>query len=666
MSTFFGIELGKRAILTQRKAMDVTSHNIANANTEGYARQRAVLSATNPHLIPYLNAPVTSQNVGTGVDITKIQHLRNAFIDEKITNEISTLEQRAAADDLMKQVEAILNEPGTATIRDQLDKFWAAWQELSISPARLELRRNLYEQAVTLVSAVQDVDTRLRRLQGTPDHTFQGSIENQIDTALKQVNNLAHQIADLNLQIERSEVGNNIANDLRDKRQHALEELAKLINVDHSFNSRGFLTVRNGNHLLIEHSKVNELHLVNKDGMKETTLAGEARYQEFSDKPEVASAILTHSGENRNITINVSQTAQAHSMHSFLTFHPLDAALSTFGITSGSFELNGRTFHLDAENTSMTDLNNMINEAGLNINSTINEAGQLVLTSALTGADNKIVAAADGTSNLVKVINFQTEKEARDAKFNFAGREYTSSSNEVSGVIDGVTLLIRGKGVANLDLRPIVTSGKLQGLLEVRDNNIENILNKLNMMTYNLATEVNYVHRQGFGLDGKTGRNFFVPLATDNPSDPFKNAAKNFAVESGIRNNLNLIAAAQGTIENPTDRLRTYNGDGDGSNAILIAQVKHKNFFNDGKANFNDLYNEIITNAAVESQRFGRERSYSEDLITQLDGKRQELSGVSLDEELTYLIKFQHAYNAAAKALTTADSMLNKIINEMI
>ncbi|MBI3038934.1 hypothetical protein HYY75_07795 [bacterium] len=88
--------------------------------------------------------------------------------------------------------------------------------------------------------------------------------------------------------------------------------------------------------------------------------------------------------------------------------------------------------------------------------------------------------------------------------------------------------------------------------------------------------------------------------------------------------------------------------------------------FEGGKANFNDFYNEIVTQAAVESQTFERGKKSSQDLMTQLDAKRQELSGVSLDEELTNIIKFQQAYSAAAKVISTVDSMLDKVINGML
>jgi len=664
-ATFFGIELGKRGIMTQRSAMDVTSHNIANANTEGYARQRAVISATNPWAVPGYFSPTTAQQVGTGVDVTKIESLRDAFVDEKIIRETSVLEERTTSDDLMKEVEAIINEPNDATLRDQLDKFWSAWQDLSISPSREELRRNLTEQTTTLIESFKDIDMHLSQLQGTPDHTFQGSIENQLEDAVKQVNNLANQIAGLNVEIEQVETANASANDLRDKRLQLVQDLSKLVAVDTTWDSKGHLTLRSGEHMLVEHSIVREFSIVSKDKDLPVTVSGSSDYPQMSDNPEVAEAVFNHTGESRNITLTVEQTAQKNQVYSFLSYNPLTGPLSNFGVSSGTFSVNGRTFYLDAEKTSMKQLATMIDEANIEVDAGLNEAGQLVMTSTLTGTEHEM-SFADGTSNLMTVLNLQQNQAARDAIFNYGGRQYVTSENVVRDVVPGATIILNGHGVANLDLRPTIKGGKIAGLLRMRDDNIQSLRDKFNEMAYRLVTEVNDVHRKGFGLDGETGRNFFTAISTDDPNLPYKGVIDQLAMEDYIKSDMNTIAASQGTLENETDKLPTFNGEGDGGNAILIAQIKQKDFFSNGKANFNDFYNSIVTQAATESQRFETQKQGTQDLMTQLKSKRDEISGVSLDEELTNLIKFQHAYNAASKVITTVDEMLDKIINGML
>jgi flagellar hook-associated protein 1 FlgK len=663
--SFFGLQIGKSGIFTQRKAMDVTSHNIANANTEGYSRQRAVIQAARPYMITSLNAPVSAQQIGTGSSVAKIEQFRDEFIDAKITKETSTLNLNTTADDLLKQIEAIINEPGTATLRDQLDKYWSAWETLSTDASNTALRRNLVEETETLIESFKEIDYQMRYLKGTPGYCAQGSIENQVQDTVTEINNLANLIASLNEQIGRSETNVNVANDLRDQRQLALEDLARLVNVDSFYNEAGVLTVNVGAHTLVQDNVAKELFVTVKNGESASSVTSSPNYPELSDNPEVASASLQYTGENRNITLTVSQLAQAHEQYSYLTFHPLNGPLSDFGITSGSFEINGREFFVDAENTDMQGLAKMIDEANLNIHAFINESGQLELESTHTGKEYEITSA-DGTSNIITVLNLQTNKVAQDARFNFGGQEYYSSKNVVTDALDGVSLYLKKAGVANLDLRPIVTSGTLKGLLEVRDGTIDTILHDLNKLAYTLATETNQIHRVGYGLDEVTGRNYFSPFTSADPDNAFKDYIQSMSVSDEIKTNIEKIAAAGGTIEHPTDRLRTYNGDGDGSVAIRIAQLKFESFFNEGQSNFNDFYNEMITKVATTSERYGREADYSESLMTQLDAKRAELSGVSLDEELANLIKFQHAYNAAAKVITTVDEMLDKIINGMI
>lgn len=663
--TFFGLSIAKSGIFTQSKAMDVTSHNIANANTEGYSRQKAVMESARPYMITSLNTPVEAQQIGSGVNVAKIQQFRDAFIDAKITKENSTLSYKSSADELLKQVESIMNEPGDTTLRGQLDKFWASWEDLSTDPSSTALRRNLVEETDTLLSQFKEMDSQLTHLKGAPTNCQQGSIESQIKDVTKEINNLAHTIADLNVQIGRSETDVNVANDLRDHRQKAVEDLSKLVNVDAFYNDNGQVTINVGAHTLVQQGVVRELNLSVKDGESATSLSGSEDYPEFSDNTEVATAALRSTGSLRNITLTVSQLAQADSKYSYLTFHPLNAPLSDFGVTSGSFKVNGRDFWVDADNMTMNDLANELNTANLDLNASLNEAGQLDLEAAQTGTKYAI-SAEDGTSNLITVLNLQDNQKAQDARFNFGGQEYVSSKNIVDDAVNGATIYLKGRGVANLDLRPTVTSGKLKGLMEVRDGTVQRAISDLNKLAYSIATEVNQVHRNGYGLDETMGRNFFKPITSEDPNNPYKDAIQNLDIEDDIRSNLDHIAASSGTIENPTDRLRTYNGDGDGSNAISIAQLKQTNFFDEGKSTFNDFYDEMITDVASTSERFGKEKSYSQSLMTQLDAKRQELSGVSLDEELANLIKFQHAYNASAKMVTTIDAMLDKLINGMV
>lgn len=663
--TFSGLSIVKSGLFAQRAALEVTSNNVANANTEGYTRQRAVLSANKAYLRGGLNTHSNGVRVGNGVDVEKVEAMRDVYMDAKIINHSSTQSYNDTSNTLLKRVEKIINQPGDANIGKELDAYWSAWQDLANDPSDTSLRKNLIEKTNSLMGMFKEVDSQLKTLQGKTYNYSQGSIENQIQDCVKEVNSLGQYIADLNREIARSEVSGQEANELRDKRQLALEDLSELVNVDAFYNKKGELTVTVGNHCLVQHEFYDGLNVEIKNRDLGSTVTGSDKgYPEYSNRPEVCQAVLNHSTSLNQTTITVSQVATAHSQYSALTYQPLTGPLSDFGITSGDFVINGKGFYLDAEHTTISDLAKTINDSNLGIEAKVNEAGQLVMNSTQTGTENAI-CTADGTSNLFRVLNLQDETVAKDAIFNFGDVEYTSSTNEPT-IIEGVTLKINGKGVADLDLRPTITGGKLKALLENRDGVIQETIDGLNELAYSIMTETNAVHRIGYGLDGQTGNNFFTAYNSGDKNCVYRDCIENMSIDEKIKGNLNYIACSGGEFVNEGDRLPTMKGTGDGSNAILIAQLKQQCFFNNGKSTFNDYYNEVVTNAASKSQFYENELEYSSNVLKQLESQRSSQTGVSLDEELSNLIKFQHAYNASAKCLTVIDEMLDKVINGML
>lgn len=665
-STFMGLNVAKTGIFAYKTAMEVTANNISNVNTEGYTRQRTVLSSIDPYKLNNLHINTTNNRVGNGVEVSQIEATRDEFTNSKIVDETSDYHYKDSASTLLAEVESIINQTGSVTLSCQMDAYWQAWEDLSNDPSNTSLRQNLVAETETLIGLFQEVDEELRELQGTSSKLTNGSIENQIQTAVDEINSIATSIGDLNRQIARAEVTGVNANELRDKRQVLVEELSEYINIDTFYSTvDGSLTINCGSHQLVQHTKVNQLYVTDTkyDGLP--TVSFNSGYPEYSNNPDIASAIMTTSNKQYTGTITISQLAQAEEQYSFLTYHPLTGALSNFGVSSGTFTMNGREFELDADNTSLQDLADMINGANIEVDAKINESGQLILNSRKTGEDYKITSA-DGTSNIITVLNLSVSKEAKNAIFNYNHIEYVTQSNEISDALDGVTLYLKNTGVADLDMRPIVKEGKLRALMEVRDGAIQGTLDKLNDLAYAIMVETNDVHRSGFTLKGETGINFFEPVDYSQVKYPYKDIIQQMSVSNAVLSNLCNIAAAGGEYVNETDRLKTSIGVGDGSNAIKIAQLKQGKFFNSGRTTFDGFYNQIVTEVATSSSTFTSEADYSNDLLTQLKTVRSETAGVSLDEELANLIQYQHAYNACARVMTAIDEMIDKVVNGMI
>src|SRR5207244_8763170 len=133
-----------RGILAQQRSLDVTGHNIANANTVGYTRQAAQLAAT-----PALLYPPNGQ-IGTGVDVVAYTRARDDFIDVQLRAQSMLKGYHEARQDGLQQIELSLNEPGDQGISALLGKFWSAWQDVSNTPEDLATRQALDRKSTRL------------------------------------------------------------------------------------------------------------------------------------------------------------------------------------------------------------------------------------------------------------------------------------------------------------------------------------------------------------------------------------------------------------------------------------------------------------------------------------------------------------------------------------
>src|SRR5437016_8333585 len=154
ISTFFGLETTLRGLLAEQGALDVTSHNIANANTQGYSRQQAVFGASDPLQVTDGARLSTLASIGTGVDIQSFTRIRDQFLDLQYRAQNMVLGQQSTTSDAMSQVETALSEPSTNGLANQLAKFWSAWSDVANNPTSSAGRQALVDQANTLVESL--------------------------------------------------------------------------------------------------------------------------------------------------------------------------------------------------------------------------------------------------------------------------------------------------------------------------------------------------------------------------------------------------------------------------------------------------------------------------------------------------------------------------------
>jgi len=218
-----------------------------------------------------------------------------------------------------------------------------------------------------------------------------------------------------------------------------------------------------------------------------------------------------------------------------------------------------------------------------------------------------------------------------------------------------------------------LNNGELFGLFYSRDKLVNDYANQLDALVTTLVENVNAVHRQGYTLKHpvEMGGDFFtfVPVDPDDTSPP--SFAARFRVSQSITDDVENIAASARTYD---DNGVTRVVKGNNENALAISDLRNVKFnFADGGiqkiilngGTFDEFLRAVIGEMGVQAQEAERQTTNQRILVEQVESRRSSVSGVSLDEEMANMIKFQHAYNAAARAMTVYDEVLDKVINGM-
>lgn len=264
-SSFYGLNLGYKGVAAQQRALDVTGHNIANANTEGFSRQRAVMVTDMPMYTP-------NGYIGSGVDIINVERIRDKFLDQQFRNESNNKGYWDLTFNTYTKIEDILNEPIDGSLRKSMDDFWSAWQDLSKDPESAAIRTTVIQKGITAADSFNHLYDQMALLKEDIGFNLQNKVAD--------VNSLSTRIADINLQIIRSESDGRMANDFRDQRDLLVEELSKIVNIDITEDNRGGMNIFVGGQALVYTTTYNTIQSTPRaDGMFDVKWANGSDFQ---------------------------------------------------------------------------------------------------------------------------------------------------------------------------------------------------------------------------------------------------------------------------------------------------------------------------------------------------------------------------------------------------
>ncbi|QTL98760.1 flagellar hook-associated protein FlgK [Iocasia frigidifontis] len=550
-STFSGLSTVLSALQAQQKAMETTGHNISNANTEGYSRQRVVLTASDAYASPGIATGTSVGQTGTGVDIEAIERITDEFINQQINEDSQGQAYWEKILQGLTHLESIFNESTTSEsgLDDVLNDFCEALQDLSSTPdsEHLSVRKTVQETAELVTDSFNAICENLLE--------YQSSLTEDISTNVEEINSLTSRIAALNEEIVSVENSGQAANDLRDSRDQLLKELNTYVDVQSYEDSRGNLQVTLDGNLLVSRDNSYDL-TVEQTGQNESQLI----YDLTGKKVSVDSGSLAGVLELRDEIVagfldDINQMAESFAKE-FNAVH------------QEGYDLNGDS------GEDFFVINNQENAAmGLSVSETIENDVKKIAAGRFEGtySDNTDVATVDISDCTLLADGYQIEIV-----------ESTTIPSEVDYTVtdaDGNTL----------------TSGTAQ-------------------------------------------------------------AGDTIDLTAVIGVTLNIKSIGEATISFGTS-------EGNGNNALALTDVIDENEIESlNGSSLTDYYESIIASIGVEGEEAEQMLDNQEALLEQLEEEQASISGVSLDEEMTNIIKFQQAYIAASTVVTTINEMLDALL----
>lgn len=251
MPLSIGLDTAVSAVRAMQLAIDTAAHNVANADTDGYSRQEVVLRAVPPVRSKWVSPGVPLQQLGLGVESSRIRRIRDVLLDTQYRDVRGPGEEYQARAAALQQTETILNEPSDNGLQAQMTKLFGSFQDLASQPESVAARAATVEQGVTFAATFNRASVLLTNQRA--------DLNASVDLKVAEVNVQAREVATLNGEIRKLTIAGGTANDLYDRRDLVLDQLAGVAGATFETAADGSVNVLIGTRKLVDNVTVDAL-----------------------------------------------------------------------------------------------------------------------------------------------------------------------------------------------------------------------------------------------------------------------------------------------------------------------------------------------------------------------------------------------------------------------
>ena len=619
-STFSGIELGKRSIMAHTDAIQTAGHNISNADTEGYSRQRVQMKEFDPLYRPDLERAERPGMIGQGIDTQSVERVRDEMLDNRITEQQHHESYWDTRSKYYTMIEQIYNEPEDVSVRSNMDKFWQSWQELSMHPENQSARQAVVTRGENLTDSI---NSKWEGLMGI------GTLINaDIEATVKQVNDYARQIAAINGEIIRSRGMVDNPNDLLDRRDLLVDKLSKLVNITTDRRDSDEFFVHVDGQVLVQGGVARTFDLeavIDNNGYdklvwKDTGNDAVIKGGKLGALIELRDVDVRNEVQSLNtMTMNFADLVNDVHRNAYGANHV--TGLNFFTQRSFVENVNG---NYDRDGDGQMDHSYIFRFTGT---TKLNPQEQIGLEGTMTfsGPNGNVQVAYHPTDTVETVIN-----------------RINDSNGEVKAYLDrNSNLVLKATTAQNVENPDFV-------IRHVEDSGF--FLTGYSGILAASGEAGAYDFAQEDAVNALAGAQFAV--------SPVLNPAGYIQVNQSIKNDVMSVAAAF------MDNSGNVNA-GDARAAVEIASIRNTKVMIGHERTFDDYFADSVTNVGLKGEQAENNFNSHMAIMNDLREMRDSISGVNIDEELSDIIKFQHGYNAAAKFVTVWDSLLDTVINRL-
>lgn len=583
MSLMGGLYVGMSGLSTNQNSLNTTAHNLANVDTKGYTRQQVVQADTLYNTVGPTMA-ISATKTGLGVTLAEVRQVRDRFIDAAYRLEAGREAFYTANYQTMEEMESFFGEMEGVEVQTSLTELWSAISELAKQPNDTTQLAMLKQKAAAFVERCNDVAIGLK--------DYQDNIEIKVQETVARINELGQQIYKLNKDICTIEAsGLENANDLRDARNVAIDELSSLIKTDYKEDANGMVTVR-----------IENVDFVTTSGVWEMG-------QRYDKQTGLTTPIWSHLKDSEVFDFSVSISTLANT-----DVGKLKAFVLARGVEQADY--TDMPIEPDPENTEKYPLG------------TSDPAYQADLQT----YNDKLKYYNTYTSNST-INNIQTE-------FDQLFHGIVSTINDILCPNEKVTLA-DGSSVWVLDEDNCSYGANGEIGVELFSRNGYNRYTVKSLTLADGTTKDFYVYNEE--IEGKRGTLYTVGNVVMNPT---------------VMQNVNTLGMT--TAQGEADKQRADELLNAWSNAFAKLNPYSSSAV-DYQTYYIQLIGEIGNLGSIYSNISDALKSTSE----YLDSQRSQVAGVSSDEELTNMVRFQNAYNASSRYINVVNELLEHIIVQL-